>query len=361
MLSYWCKKLVFVGFLSACCVLAFLVPAIAGPNIAATFTADLDPTDGDQGQHARATKPGDDIEIEVYAKKIASANGATISVQFDPAQIQFVTFMPGVQGFIPLTQTEQNVVTVGGALLGATFSGDVLLGTLNFRALPTFKEAMFTIREIVINAPGAVKDTFNTNIVLTAGKEIVEATPGDINRDGKVDFEDFFILASNFGKTGPKPTDAIRIVTQTVTVRDTVVVTKTVRDTIRISGATSGTRYVYSFDSASEITNWLKRDTGTSRVEAGKLILGSMSGKGMTIYPLRIFTGDIDVEVATEWKSGVDNHGFGIEFKGSQKGVYVFLITGNGAYKVSKWSSANPDNWIDLVTWTQSSLINSGH
>jgi len=66
----------------------------------------------------------------------------------------------------------------------------VLIGTLNFKALSTFKEAMFTIREIVINAPGAVKDTFNTNIVLTVGKEIVEATPGDINRDGKVDFED---------------------------------------------------------------------------------------------------------------------------------------------------------------------------
>jgi len=105
MLSYWCKKLVLVGLLPVCCVFAFLVPAIAGPNIATTFTADLDPTPGDQGQHTRATKPGDDIQIEVYAKKIASANGATISVQFDPAQVQFVTLMPGVQGFIPLTQT----------------------------------------------------------------------------------------------------------------------------------------------------------------------------------------------------------------------------------------------------------------
>jgi ankyrin repeat protein len=28
------------------------------------------------------------------------------------------------------------------------------------------------------------------------------AVPGDLNRDGKVDFEDFFILADNFGKTG---------------------------------------------------------------------------------------------------------------------------------------------------------------
>lgn len=150
------------------------VPAIAGPNAAATFTADLDPTAGDQGQLARATKPGDDIKVEVYAKKIVGSNGATISVQFDPAQVQYVSFSPGgIPGFIPLPALPKgNIVTAGGGLLGGTpFSGDVFLGTVNFKALSAFKEARFTITEIVINSSEG-RDTFNPNIVLTAAGSV---------------------------------------------------------------------------------------------------------------------------------------------------------------------------------------------
>jgi len=39
-------------------------------------------------------------------------------------------------------------------------------------------------------------------LALTAG-DTAHAVPGDINRDGVVDFRDFYILADNFGKRGP--------------------------------------------------------------------------------------------------------------------------------------------------------------
>ena len=50
--------------------------------------------------------------------------------------------------------------------------------------------------------------------------EEIPVTPGDVNRDGNVDFQDFVLLAQNFGKTGPPPTD---LKPDTVTVRDTIV------------------------------------------------------------------------------------------------------------------------------------------
>jgi len=55
------------------------------------------------------------------------------------------------------------------------------------------------------------------------------AVTGDVNLDGKVDFQDFFLLADNFGAEGPPDTlrvtvyDTIRI-EQVVTVHDTIYV-----------------------------------------------------------------------------------------------------------------------------------------
>lgn len=72
----------------------------------------------------------------------------------------------------------------------------------------------------------------------------VGAILGDLNKDGKVDFSDFFLFADQFGKEGPpEPPDTVvvvRVDTLRRTVRDTVVVTRrdtlrqTVRDTIRV-------------------------------------------------------------------------------------------------------------------------------
>jgi len=35
-----------------------------------------------------------------------------------------------------------------------------------------------------------------------------EAVTGDLNRDGTVDFDDFFLFADNFGKSGPVSDDS---------------------------------------------------------------------------------------------------------------------------------------------------------
>lgn len=176
-------------------------PTTSNPNptAAVTFTADLDPTAGDQSQLTRAAKSGDEIKIEVYGKKITNAQGAAITIQFDPTQVQFVNFTSSISGFISLPgQVKENVVIFGGAVLGSTFSGEVvLLSTVSFKALPTFREVRFTITEIGITFPGGVRNTFNPNIVL----KVTGSTPSpDFNGDGKIDFDDFFLFASAFGQ-----------------------------------------------------------------------------------------------------------------------------------------------------------------
>ena len=88
--------------------------------------------------------------------------------------------------------------------------------------------------------------------VLTVFTPSVDALTGDLDLDGDVDFDDFFIFADQFGKEGPvdrvgvdtiyvTKTDTLeRIIEREVTVRDTIVQTlldtvileRTVRDTV---------------------------------------------------------------------------------------------------------------------------------
>ena len=93
-------------------------------------------------------------------------------------------------------------------------------------------------------------------LLVLFGGQWVWGVPGDLNKDGVVDFADFFLFADNFGKTGdPEPTgtDTVtvvevrrdtleRIIEREVTVRDTIfeirrdtlerIIERTVYDTV---------------------------------------------------------------------------------------------------------------------------------
>ena len=60
------------------------------------------------------------------------------------------------------------------------------------------------------------------------------AVLGDLNRDGVVDFDDFFLFADNFGKEGvPEPLEVL-IVRDTLTVVRTDTITDIIRDTVTV-------------------------------------------------------------------------------------------------------------------------------
>lgn len=70
------------------------------------------------------------------------------------------------------------------------------------------------------------------------------AVPGDVNRDGIVDFTDFFLLTENFGKTGPPESYSDTVMVER-TVHDTVIVEHTVVDTLYLERTVRDTLYVY--------------------------------------------------------------------------------------------------------------------
>ena len=90
------------------------------------------------------------------------------------------------------------------------------------------------------------------------------AVVGDLNLDGVVDFDDFFILADNFGKVGgPTSSDTVFVA---VTIRDTVYVERVVRDTIPVIETIRDTVYLPSVSGFAEITKVIV-DSSYIRVE----------------------------------------------------------------------------------------------
>lgn len=92
---------------------------------------------------------------------------------------------------------------------------------------------------------------------------------GDLNRDGQVNFDDFFILADNFGKTGPPdiPPDTVRVVRT-----DTVYTVHVDHDTV----------YVHDLLTTARIAFYSKRDGN------GEIYLVNRDGTGvenLTNYP----------------------------------------------------------------------------
>ena len=117
---------------------------------------------------------------------------------------------------------------------------------------------------------------------------------------------------------------------------------------------------VARFNNEDEISTWWKADSGSWRIEDGRLILsGTGTEWAMAVEPTTNFTYDLDISVDTEWLGGIDNQGYGILFRYSSKGAYGFGIAAAGAYIVREWDEDNetkpPENLID---WTTSSVIN---
>ena len=54
---------------------------------------------------------------------------------------------------------------------------------------------------------------------------------------------------------------------------------------------------------------------------------------------------------------GPDDYGYGITFRGTEAGNYVFSITGNGAWKFQTYTS----RWNDLTSWSKSDAILQGN
>ena len=167
------------------------------------------------------------------------------------------------------------------------------------------------------------------------------ALPGDLNNDGRVDIQDFHILADNLGKIGPvEPADTVH----TVEVR---------HDTIFAEGGIGQVGF-FGFAGRGDVIDWFQSETWS--VDEGRLIGVRTDEEAWILYPETV-QGDVAISVTSEWLRGIDNNAYGILFHNLEGyGFKFFGISRNGSYFLLRWD-APTSQWETLVEWTQTSVI----
>ncbi|MCC7263144.1 MAG: Ig-like domain-containing protein [Candidatus Latescibacteria bacterium] len=117
---------------------------------------DFDLAEGDQGKVLFDGAAADRIvDLQLLARDLPEITGWSAVLVYDPAQLRFLSgsFQPGpfLPGMIPLSDTKEGQVEVGGALLGASTrrSGSGTLGLVSFEVLAGFgTEATLTLTQV---------------------------------------------------------------------------------------------------------------------------------------------------------------------------------------------------------------------
>ena len=95
----------------------------------------------------------------------------------------------------------------------------------------------------------------------------------------------------------------------------------------------------YRFTNESEIESWSKADTGSWRIEDGRVVLeGSYdSGEVMNVASDEERYGDVDVSVEIEWLAGDRQSSYGVSVRTGRLGGYVFSLYPGQVYAVGRW------------------------
>jgi hypothetical protein len=194
---------------------------LRGTGVPLTLSVDLNPAAGDQRQtRMYRVRPGAQIPVQVFVEDAPPIKGFSLRIAFDPRLLAFVpgSFVPGplVPGLIGLANVQKDYVEVGGTTLeGGTGGGSGLLGTLTISVLQKLDlETRLSIPLLVWNRSTGDRQRIQTDIRATftsstgsEGVPLAGSTAGggtgslapDFNRDGKIDFDDFFLFAAAFG------------------------------------------------------------------------------------------------------------------------------------------------------------------
>ncbi|MGA1196664.1 MAG: cohesin domain-containing protein, partial [Candidatus Latescibacterota bacterium] len=149
---------------------------------------------------------GDVISVEVYGRGISGASGFSAILSYDKAQLSFEGFDATqiIPGFTGLRLDAGGTVEIGGAsVTGTSGSAEGRLGVLRFKVLRGFTGT--TSIELVGGrlTLGADITNYTSDLILSvsgiAGGGPLVKTP-DFNGNGVVDFPDFLMFASAFGK-----------------------------------------------------------------------------------------------------------------------------------------------------------------
>ena len=237
------KFLFFVLGVTSLLSLIFLIyPRSLSPKTGSySLSLDLDNSSGDQAASSLDTSPNQAIAIQIFGRDLQNADRFSALFDYDAIQVVYETFDVGdalpnplvEQDSITVVQhNETSVLQIDITSLGKskTATGS-LIGTLRFRTTDAFssteirlaraglgREGQFDTAtppiSVALQIPAAPSPDFDGNgtvdfsdflaFVSVFGTQAGQYKYGakyDLNRDGKIAFEDFEILTHSFGKT----------------------------------------------------------------------------------------------------------------------------------------------------------------
>ncbi|MFT5366460.1 MAG: hypothetical protein ACI8V2_001407 [Candidatus Latescibacterota bacterium] len=180
---------------------------VIGPTANEALVVDADLTSGHQGGFSILdTQVGDVLLVEIYGHNLMGASGFSAVFDFDPTQLSFDGFdatqiIPNLTG---LRLNTGGAVEIGGAsVTGTSGVSEGRLGVVRFKVLSTFSgEASIKLIGGRLTI-GTDISNYTSDLIVSvtgiAGSGPVVKTP-DFNGNGKVDFPDFLMFASAFGK-----------------------------------------------------------------------------------------------------------------------------------------------------------------
>ena len=181
---------------------------------------DFNSNSGDQSLfHRGQAEAGEEINVEVYVNDVTQLVNFSVTISYDPQQLQFVSFIEssflgqngGTALGMPPLLTE-NTVQFGSAILGpsaaVTVDGSGHIGTLSFFTTEAFEETDLLVKELSTKQFGSDQVKVSSTIfarITTRTIASASSPTADFDGNGKVDFTDFFMFADAFGADVPDP------------------------------------------------------------------------------------------------------------------------------------------------------------
>jgi len=300
----------------------------------------------DDGQiETSPVRTGERVSFEIFIGKGSGKNTIGYSIVFDDKDNIFTKNfkIEKMEGILPqLGNAKDNIVSAG-TLSAVTIPPNNYLATITLTAKRDIEHGL--IISLLGGKEGtgiAGSQTFENETLDVSGAfiifqaDFVEAIPGDIDRDGDVDFSDFTVFASNFGKTGQKPTERIKVITQTVTLYDTILIESVVRDTVfqTIDNVVRDTVFQTS----------LLRDTVYVDNPATKIDTIFITNTDPEVRPpLKASWTEVvnEIEKSVYWLGYTAKGNFEVKFVGTGFCVGPWFIATNAHVAIALWTGVN--------------------
>ena len=158
------------------------------------------------GASGTAASPGATHQVALRARDLADANGWWVTIEYDPAQVDYVegSFESAAAGTPTVVRERAGVIIVG--VEGGT-SVDEQLGTLTFQFAGTTAASCFlTVTEVSIDKPAGRDQLWLVEESTTVARDDPEppiVVEGDFDGSGALDTGDFFAFVDAFGQPDP--------------------------------------------------------------------------------------------------------------------------------------------------------------